>query len=70
MGHSRAPIEVDPVLDPSHVDHWLMHEASPREKKEFSNVYDRSEVSMAVGGVHGDCDGDGHYLLVPATALL
>jgi hypothetical protein len=34
-------MEIDPVLSPTHVDHWLTHEASPREKKEFSNVYDR-----------------------------
>ena len=42
MGHSRAPFDSDPVLETSNVDHWLTHEASPREKKEFSNVYDRS----------------------------
>lgn len=40
-GRTRASIETDPILDPQHVDTWLMQEASPREKKEFSNVYDR-----------------------------
>ena len=41
VGRNRGSMEIDPVLSPTHVDHWLTHEASPREKKEFSNVYDR-----------------------------
>jgi hypothetical protein len=39
-------VETDPILDPQHVDTWLMQEASPREKKEFSNVYDRYVVCV------------------------
>ena len=41
FSRDRRSIEVDPILDPLHVGHWLTHEASPRQKKEFSNVYDR-----------------------------
>lgn len=37
----RRGADMDPVLDPSHVDQWFTHEASPKQKKEFSNVYDR-----------------------------
>lgn len=33
-------LEIDPNLDPSHVDQWLISEASPKQKKEFVNVYD------------------------------
>ena len=38
---SEGSVGLDPVLDPVHVDQWLTHQASPKQKKEFSSVYDR-----------------------------
>lgn len=39
--NGHKDLEIDPVLDPLHVDQWLISEASPKQKKEFVNVYDR-----------------------------
>jgi Ca2+-binding EF-hand superfamily protein len=36
----KRNLEIDPVLDPTNVDQWLANEASPKQRTDFTNVYD------------------------------